>query len=171
MKKILLILAITSALVSCSSKDENVKKEVKTTEVVAAQPVDETATEEMAPVEEVNTEEPAVVSDEDYKSVSESVENQKKQTKPVVRPKKPTPKPEVKKEETKKVEETKVETTTSVDDAVDADADKKVAKVEADTKTVETSTPEKEESSNKTIFGILGALLVAAGAVFVFKKK
>ncbi|UUV19616.1 hypothetical protein NRK67_09340 [Fusobacteria bacterium ZRK30] len=166
MKKIMLILAITGVLISCSSKDETVKKET-TVEVVAPQeevvaPV-ETTEVEATEVVTVEVEKPALT-DEDYKSVSEPA---KKTVKKPVKQTKPAPKP-VEKEETAPVEAVME---TSVDDTVDSDVDKQIAKTETETKAVEVETPVEESSSNKTLFGILGAILVAAAAVFVFKKK
>ena len=167
MKRMMLILAIAGVLVSCSSKDEIVKKET-TVEVVASQEeaVTPLETSEVEVTEVVTVEvEKSVLTDEDYKSVSEPV-------KKIAKPKKQTKStPETIVEE--KIEVTPLETPTmetSVDDAVDKDVDKQIAKVETETKVVEAE-PIKEESSNKTLYGILGAILVAAAAVFVFKKK
>ena len=167
MKKMMLILAIAGVLVSCSSKDETIKKET-TVKVVASQeeavtPV-ETTEVEATEVVTVEVEEPTLT-DEDYKSVSEPVKKVSKSKKQI----KLAPKPVVE----EKVEVTSLETPTmetSVDDVVDEDVDKQIAEVETETKAVEPE-PIKEETSNKTLYGILGAILVAAAAVFVFKKK
>ncbi len=171
MKKIMLVLAITGVLISCSGKEETVKKET-TVEVVAPQeevvaPV-ETTEVETTEVVTVEVEKPALT-DEDYESVSEPA---KKTVKKPVKQTKPAPKP-VEKEAVVEEETAPVEIVmeTSVDEAVDTDVDKQIAKTETETKVVETETPVEESGSNKTLFGILGAILVAAAAVFVFKKK
>lgn len=169
MKKIMLVLAITGVLISCSGKDETVKKET-TVEVVAPQEEAVTPAEttevEATEVVTVEVEKPALT-DEDYKSVSEPA---KKTVKKPVKQTKPAPKP-VEKEVVAAEETAPVVMETSVDDAVDTDVDKEIAKTETETKAVEAETPVEESSSNKTLFGILGAILVAAAAIFVFKKK
>lgn len=167
MKKIMLILAITGVLISCSSKDETVKKET-TVEVVAPQeevvtPI-ETTEVEATEVVTVEVEKP-VLTDEDYKSVSEPAKKTVKKTKPAPKPMKK----EVVVEE--KVTPVAAVMETSVDEAVDTDVDKQIAKTETETKVVEAETPVEESKSNKTLFGILGAILVAVAAIFLFKKK
>jgi outer membrane biosynthesis protein TonB len=164
MKKIMLILAITGVLISCSSKDETVKKET-TVEVVAPQEETVTSVEttevEATEIVTVEVEKP-VLTDEDYKSVSEPMKKPVKKTKPVK-------KAVVVEEKAAPIVVPVMET--SVDEAVDTDVDKEIAKTETETKVVEVETPVEESGSNKTLFGILGAILVAAAAVFVFKKK
>ncbi|MGB6128165.1 MAG: hypothetical protein WBG30_05390 [Psychrilyobacter sp.] len=158
MKKIMLILAVTGVLISCTSKDETVKKET-TIEVVAPQE-EVTVQEDVITTEVVTVEiEKPVLKDEDYKSVSEPAKKTVKKTKS-------TPKPVE-----KKVEPVEVVMETSVDDTVNTDIDKQIAKTETETKVIEVETPKEESSNNKTLFGILGAILVAAAAVFIFKKK
>lgn len=165
MKKIMLVLAITGILISCSGKDETVKKET-IVEVVAPQeeagtPV-ETIVVEATEVVIVEVEKP-VLTEEDYKSVSEPVrKSMKKPGKQIKSASKPME---------GKVIPAKVVMETSVDEAVDTDVDKQVAKIETETKVIVAETPVEESKSNKTLFGILGAVLVAAAAMFLFKKK
>ncbi|MEI6857997.1 hypothetical protein [Psychrilyobacter sp.] len=165
MKKIMLILAITGILISCSGKDESVKKET-IVEAVAPQEeavtLVETIVVEVTEVVVVEVEKP-VLTDEDYKLVSEPM---KKSIKKPVKQIKSASEPME-----KKVIPVEVVMGTSVDEAVDSDIDKQVAKIETETKVVVAETPVKESKSNKTLFGILGAILVAAAAMFVFKKK
>jgi hypothetical protein len=158
MKKIMLILAITGVLISCSNKEETVKTETPT----------QTSAEVAAPEEKtvevsVEVEEEVVVTDADYEKVSEPAGTcPKKQTKPAPKPKKEA------------VEEPKEEVPTpetSIDETVDQDVDKELAKVETETKDVKVDDTPAEEGSNKTIFGILAALVIAGAAFFVFKKK
>jgi len=153
MKKIMLILAITGVLISCSSNDEAVKKETVEEVVVVKEEVVETTEVVKVEVEKM------IVTDEEYQTVSEPVKKSVKKTKY-------TPKPVVK-EEVK--EEVMMET--SVDETVDTEVEKEIAKTEAETKVVDMETPVEESGSNKTLFGILGAILVGAAAIFVFKKK
>lgn len=171
MKKIMLILAITGVLISCSGNDETVKKETAV-EVVAVKdeavvPKEE-AVAETTEVVTVEVEKP-VLTDEDYKSVSEPAKKSHKKT---VKKIKSTPKP-MKKEVVveKKVEAAAVVVETSVDKVVDKDVDKLIAKTETEVKAVKAKTPVEEGKSNKTLFGILGAALVAIAAIFLFKKK
>ncbi|OQY42805.1 MAG: hypothetical protein B6227_00890 [Fusobacteriia bacterium 4572_74] len=171
MKKIMLILVITGVLISCSNKDQTVKKEtvvevavVKDESVV---PVEKTVVE-TTEVAKVEIEKP-VLTDKDYKLVSEPV---KKLMKKSVKQIKYTPEPvekEIDVEE--KLAPVEVVMETSVDETVDTDVDKQIAKTETETKVVKVETPAEESSSNKTLFGILGAILVAVAAIFVFKKK
>jgi hypothetical protein len=165
MKKLMLVLAITGVLISCSSKEEAVKKDPATTQVEAPAPTEAVTAEETTEV----SVEPVAVTDAEYKDVSEPVaKTPKKEAKPAT---KPAPKPKkVAVKETKK-EVVAPTTDSSIDKAVDKDVDKKIAKVETETKDVKVEDTPVEESSNKTLFGILGALVVAAGAFFVFKKK
>lgn len=165
MKKIMLILAITGVLISCSSKDEIIKKETVAEVLVvkdeAIIPLEE-AVVEITEVVMVEVEKP-VLTDEDYKSVSEPIKKLRK---------KPTPKPINKKlviEE--KVVPVEIVMETSVDDALNIDVDKQVANIKTEVKVVDAETPKEESGSNKTLFGILGVILVAAAAMFVFKKK
>jgi isoleucyl-tRNA synthetase len=159
MKKIMLILAITGVLISCSNKEESVKTETPTQTATEVTTPEEKTVEVSVEVEEV------VVTDADYEKVSEPAgTSPKKQTKPAPRPKK------------KVVEEPKEEVPTpemetSIDETVDKDVDKELAKVESETKDVKVDDTPAEEGSNKTIFGILAALVIAGAAFFVFKKK
>ena len=158
MKKIMLILAITGGLISCSSKDEIIKEETVTEMVV----VKDEAVVETTEVVMVEVEKP-VLTNEDYKSVSEPIKKLRK---------KPTPKPINKKlviEE--KVVPVEIVMETSVDEALNIDVDKQVANIKTEVKVVDAETPKEESGSNKTLFGILGVILVAAAAMFVFKKK
>lgn len=156
MKKIMLILAITGILISCSSKDEVVKKQ-SVAEVVV---VEETVIpeSEVEPIVEV---EKPVMEEADYKTVSEPEKKQVKKTKLASKPMK----------EKVAVEEEVAEVKTSIDEAIDEDVDKMIAKTETEVKVVEAKMPEEDNKSNKTLFGILGAILVAAAAMFLFKKK
>ncbi|MCS5422456.1 MULTISPECIES: hypothetical protein [Psychrilyobacter] len=170
MKKIMLILAVTGVLISCSGKDETVKKET-VAEVVAvkdesAVPKEEAAAE-TAEVVTVEVEKP-VLTDEDYESVSEPAKKTVKKTKPAPKPMK---KEVVVEEKVAAVETSVDKAVDKVDEVVDKDADKLIAKTETEAKAVEAKTPVEESKSNKTLFGILGAVLVAAAAIFLFKKK
>lgn len=155
MKKIMLILVVTGVLISCSSKDEIVKKETVVEVVVVEKEI--TAPKEEAIVEV----EKFTLTDEDYKSVSEPV-------KKLVKKVKPTPKT-IEKEMV--IEEEVVPIEVVVETSVDKDVDELIAKTEIEAKVVEEETPMEESKSNKTLFGILGAILVAVAAIFVFKKK
>jgi len=167
MKKLMLILVFTGVLISCSSKDEIIKKE--TVAEVAVENETTTLNEKAIEVEnpEVTTVEVEkfILTDEDYKTVSEPV-------KKIIKKVKPTPKI-VKKEMVieEKVVPIEVAIETSVDKDLDKDVDELIAMTETEAKVVEEETPKEENSSNKTLFGILGAILVAGAAVFVFKKK
>ncbi len=154
MKKILLTLAVISVLVSCSGKDE-VVKEATFTEIVVSQ---EKKAQDITSIarEEQNK----------IKKISESTLNSLKQTRPFERPL-------VEGSESEKSDEDKkIDTETSIDEIVDNDVDKKISKSVDESKEVKVeSDPIEKEESNKTVFGVLGVLLVAIAAFFVFKKK
>jgi len=158
MKKIILILAVVGVLISCSNKNEIMKKEA-TVEIVVEN-------ETIAPKEEVVVEDTKVVlteieeitlDEKDYKSVSKPVKKTVRKVKSVSK--------SIKKEVA--IEEKVVPIETSIDE----DTDKLIAKTEIQAKVVEEKNQEKESTNNKTIFGALGAILVAGAAVFVFKNK
>lgn len=157
MKKIILILAVVGVLISCSNKNEIMKKEA-TVEIVVEN-------ETIAPKEEVvveDTIDPLQVEEitldvKDYESVSEPVKKVRKKIKSTSK--------SIEKEVV--IEEKAVPIETSIDE----DVDKLIAKTETQAKVVEEKNQEKESTNNKTIFGALGAILVAGAAVFVFKNK
>jgi hypothetical protein len=148
MKKIILILAITGVLISCSNKEEGVKKE---TNPELSATVNKEETEKMTETTEkvsVEVEKPALEK-KDYEAVSE---------------------PSNKETKVAKIKEAP-EMETSIDEKVDADVEKEISKVEDETKTVESKEAPAEGGSNKTLYGILGVILAAVAAFFVFKKK
>lgn len=157
MKKIILILAVVGVLISCSNKNEIMKKEA-TVEIVVENEI-------IAPKEEVvveDTIDPLQVEEitldvKDYESVSEPVKKVRKKIKSTSK--------SIEKEVV--IEEKAVPIETSIDE----DVDKLIAKTETQAKVVEEKNQEKESTNNKTIFGALGAILVAGAAVFVFKNK
>ena len=170
MKKIMLILAITGIFISCSSKDESVKKET-VSEVAVVEITEEVTIVEETTKEIVEETTETILTVEDYEAVSEPV---KKSTKKFMKQNKVISKP-IEVEEKIVVEEktapVEVVMDVSVDDVIDKDVNKQIAKTETETKVVEVKAPKEESSSNKTLFGVLGAILVAAAAIFVFKKK
>lgn len=161
MKKLMLILVVTGILISCSSKDEIIKKETVVEVVVENEttiPNEKMVEVETAKVITIEVEEFSKI-DEDYKTVSEPTKKWVKKVKTNSKP--------VKKEII--IEEEPVELVEKV--SIDKDIDKLIAMKETEAKSIEEQKPKEEESSNKTLFGVLGAILVAAAAVFVFKKK
>jgi preprotein translocase subunit SecF len=155
MKKLMMILAITGILVSCSSKEETVKTE-KTTEVTVTQEESKETDKVVAEVKPAEEEAKPEVTKEDYKKITGTDE--------------PKESMETSEEVTSEPEKVETKTDATVDDAVDSDVDKEILEIEEKTKSVE-SEPVKEEGSNKTMYGIIGAILIALAAMFVFKKK
>jgi preprotein translocase subunit SecF len=155
MKKLMMILAITGILVSCSSKEETVKTE-KTTEVTVTQEESKETDKVVAEVKPAEEEAKPEVTKEDYKKITGTDE--------------PKESMETSEEVTSEPEKVETKTDATVDDAVDSDVDKEILEIEEKTKSVE-SEPVKEEGSNKTMYGIVGAILIALAAMFVFKKK
>ena len=162
MKKILLILAVTGVLISCSNKEDSVKKDGNTELTVQVNKVDNgEVTESVEGTGEVKVEiEKPALEEDDYSAVSEP---SKKETKPAKRPTKSVEKADSK-GETPKME-------TSIEEKVDADVDKEITKIEDEAKTVKTEVEKADEGSNKTLYGILGVIVAAVAAFFIFKKK
>ena len=157
MKKIILILAVVGVMISCSNENEIIKKEA-TTEIIVENKI--IIPEEKAIVED--TIDPLQVEEitldvKDYESVSEPVKKVRKKIKSTSK--------SIEKEVA--IEEKAVPIETSIDE----DVDKLIAKTETQAKVIEEKNQEKESTNNKTIFGALGAILVAGAAVFVFKNK
>jgi len=157
MKKIILILAVVGVMISCSNENEIIKKEA-TTEIIVENKI--IIPEEKAIVED--TIDPLQVEEitldvKDYESVSEPVKKLRKKIKSTSK--------SIEKEVA--IEEKAVPIETSIDE----DVDKLIAKTETQAKVIEEKNQEKESTNNKTIFGALGAILVAGAAVFVFKNK
>lgn len=157
MKKIILILAVVGVMISCSNKNEIIKKEA-TTEIIVENKI--IIPEEKAIVED--TIDPLQVEEitmdvKDYESVSEPVKKVRKKIKST----------------SKSIEKVVVieEKAVPIETSIDEDVDKLIAKTETQAKVVEEKNQEKESTNNKTIFGALGAILVVGAAVFVFKNK